>query len=67
MGEDIQALSKSIGILRDEVLRLNQSVTKLEVHAAGRSVRFRDLSLTFAGTLLSMSSALWMLKTLGVL
>lgn len=67
MTEDIQALAKTVGILRDEVLRLNKAVGKLEVHMAGRSVRMRDASLTSAGVLLSVASLVWLLQTLGVL
>ena len=64
MGDDIRSLSHSIDILRDEVFRLNFAVSKLEAHAAGRSVRFRDLSLTIAGGLLSVSSVVWLFQSL---
>lgn len=66
MSEDLVALSHTVGILRDEVLRLRQAVSQLEAHAAGRSVRIRDYVLTVAGVLVSAASVLWMLQTLGV-
>jgi hypothetical protein len=66
-GEEIRHLANTVDILRDEVLRLSQAVTRLETHTAGRAVRARDAALTMAGALLSMASVLWMLQTLGVL
>lgn len=66
-GEDIRNLSATVCILRDEVLRLSQAVTRLEVHTAGRAVRARDAALTLAGGLLSVASTVWMLQALGVL
>jgi len=67
MGEDIRSLSQSISILRDEVFRLNYVVSKLEARAAGRAVQARDVALTLAGGLLSVSSVVWLLRTFGVM
>lgn len=68
MGEDgIRHLANTVDILRDEVLRLSQAVTRLEAHTAGRAVRMRDLALTSAGALLSVAATLWILQTLGAI
>lgn len=57
-------LSEAVSDLCNEVMRLNQAVNKLEKHAAGQVVKFRDLSLTFAGILVSISSVAWFFKLL---
>jgi hypothetical protein len=67
MSEDIRHLASTVGILQDEVLRLSQAVTRLEIQTAGRAVRARDAALTLAGGLLSVASVVWMLQVLGVL
>lgn len=64
--EDIKYLANTVGILRDEVLRLSQAVTRLENHTAGRAVRARDAALTVAGVCLSTASFIWTLQMLGV-
>lgn len=65
--DQLLALERTVGILRDEVLRLSQAVTKLEAHAAGKSVRIRDAALTTAGLMLSLSSVVWLLQAFGVI
>lgn len=60
-------LAETVEVLRDEVLRLHQAVSRLEAHAAGKTVRARDLALTVAGVTLSITSAVLALDVLGVL
>jgi hypothetical protein len=50
--------------LCDEVTRLHQAVVRLEEHAAGKSTRVKDIVLAVAGTLLSISVSMWLLRTL---
>lgn len=57
-------LSEAVKGLCNEVMRLNQAVNRLERHAAGQVIKFRDLSLTFAGVLVSISSFIWCFKLL---
>lgn len=65
LGPDMScALEKTVGLLRDEVIRLNQSVARLEIHAAGTSVRARDISLTIAGVSLAVACAVWVIQRL---
>jgi hypothetical protein len=62
---DVCVLADTVFVLRDEVMRLGQVVGKLEAHAAGRSVRMRDLSLTVGGLWVSIASIVWTFNTLG--
>jgi len=58
------ALEKTVGLLRDEVIRLNRSVARLEIHAAGTSVRMRDISLTIAGASLAVACMVWVVQSM---
>jgi len=65
MGE-LASLERTVGILRDEMLRLSQAVSRLEAHAAGRTVQVRDAALTAAGILVSAACLVWIFKAFGV-
>jgi len=67
MNGDIEHLTNTVGILQNEVLRLNQAVTRLELHTSRRVIQVRDVSVIVASGLMGMASVMWMLQMLGVL